>query len=277
MKFSKYHGAGNDFIIVNNQDKGIDESNKSGLAKKLCDRHFGVGGDGLIFAETSEIVDVKMRIFNPDGSEAEMCGNGIRCLGRYLYDTGLEGMELLVETVAGTKRMIFEEAENGELSISVEMGAVEDYTLNQELDIDGVKWEYTFLDTGVPHVVVFVNDIEKAPVKSIAPIIRRHPNFPKGANVNFVEKIDDVTFKIRTYERGVEEETFACGTGISAGGAAAVLKGYGLSDKELLFKATGGNVFITVNKTSGGEIKILMKGGADFVFNGEIPVIDTIK
>ncbi len=271
MRFYKYHGAGNDFILIDNREERIKQEYKPDLAQKLCNRHFGVGGDGMILVEPSLKADARMRIFNPDGTEAEMCGNGIRCFGRYLFESGTRKQRMAVETLAGVKQLSLV-IENGIVkSITIEMGPPLDVSLNKNLRVNDHVFEYSFVDTGVPHVVIFVDDVETVNLEVIAPGIRFNPVFPKGTNVNFVEPIKKRSFKIRTYERGVEKETLACGTGISAAGVAAVFQGRAEEDEELEFMARGGNVHVMVER-KGGSVRVFMKGTAEFVFEGEFPL-----
>jgi diaminopimelate epimerase len=271
MRFYKYQGTGNDFIIIDNREDLIREAEKKSLARELCDRHFGIGGDGLLFVETGRGADALMRVFNPDGSEAEMCGNGIRCVGKYLYETGTQKKELIIETIAGRKELSLTVEKGLVTYLTVDMDAPLDVSLDKRLEIDGDVWEYSFVDTGVPHVVIFVDDVESVPLEKISPGIRWNPIFPKGTNVNFVETIKSMVFKIRTYERGVERETLGCGTGITASGIVAVFQGLGEDDVELEFQARGGTVFVRTIR-EGSEIKVFMRGPAEFVFEGEVPV-----
>ncbi|MFQ5800497.1 MAG: diaminopimelate epimerase [Candidatus Hydrothermarchaeales archaeon] len=271
MRFFKYHGTGNDFILIDNRTDVIKEEEKGRLATKLCDRHFGVGGDGIIFVEPSTRGDAKMRIFNPDGSEAEICGNGIRCVGLYLYETGMKKERLLIETVAGLKEIGLTIEGESVAYVTVDMGAPKDVALSKRLEIDGKVIEYSFVDMGVPHVVIFVEDIDVVDVEKTAPAIRFNPLFPKGTNVNFVQKINKKVFKIRTYERGVEKETLACGTGITASGAASVFLGHAEESEEMKFQAKGGRVFVML-KRENSEVRMFMRGSAEFVFEGEVPI-----
>jgi diaminopimelate epimerase len=271
MRFFKYHGTGNDFIIIDNLNESIREVEKEELAKALCDRHFGIGGDGLILVETSNQADGRMRIFNPDGSEAEMCGNGIRCMGKFLYETGMQKEGLLIETASGIKELALTVERGAIKYLTVDMGAPIDVSLNKKIEIEGLVWDYSFVDLGVPHVVIFVEDLDTVDISKIAPAIRFNPAFPKGANVNFAQKIRERAFKIRTYERGVERETQACGTGISASGVASVFLGKAPYGEELEFQARGGSVFVKLIK-SGAEVKVFMTGAAEFVFEGDVPL-----
>ncbi len=270
MEFYKYHGAGNDFIIIDNRAGHIKEREKKGLAVRLCNRNFGIGGDGLILVESSKTADAKMRIFNPDGSEAEMCGNGIRCFGVHIYEHSLRKETLQVETGAGIKELTISPDTGTTFYVEVDMGTVKDIALDRILKTDAGSLTYSYVNTGVPHVVIIVENVETTPVEILGPIIRRHAQFPKGTNVNFVQKIQSRTFKIRTYERGVEKETLACGTGITAAGVILVSKGYSNPGEEVEFHAKGGKVYIRVGE-DGGVLTTCMRGPVEYVFRGEIP------
>jgi diaminopimelate epimerase len=271
MRFFKYHGAGNDFILIDNRTGTIKDDEKVELALILCDRHFGVGGDGLVFVESSTAGDARMVIINPDGSEAEMCGNAIRCVGKYLYESGLKKEKLSIDTVSGLKEVVLIVGDGRVRQVTVDMDAPKDVALNKKLEVAKSTVEYSFVDTGVPHVVIFVDDIDAVEVDKTAPTIRHNPVFPKGTNVNYVQKLKDNAFKIRTYERGVEKETLACGTGITASGAASVFLGLGEEDTWLKFQAKGGTVHVKMER-EGSNIKMYMKGPAEFVFQGDIPL-----
>lgn len=269
MRFFKYHGAGNDFIIIDNRESLIHEQDKSSLAQELCRRHFGVGGDGLIFVEGSEKADALMRIFNPDGSEAEMCGNGIRCMARYVYENIKQEEILSVETMAGIKSVVISLVDGEPLYCTIDMGLARDVLLDKTLQTAEGKLVYSFADTGVPHAVLFVDDIEDVDIMVLGPLVRHDKSFPKGTNVNFVEKQDGRSFKIRTFERGVEDETLACGTGITASAVVAVLKGFAKAGEEIGFNARGGKVYIRVVH-EGVYVRAFMKGPAEFVFVGVV-------
>jgi diaminopimelate epimerase len=267
MKFFKYHGTGNDFIIIDNRSKAVSEKAKPGMARTLCHRHFGVGGDGVILVEESAEADAQMRIFNPDGSEAEMCGNGIRCMAMFLHDSGLKQNRLRIETRAGLFEIELAFDDSGAALLTVDMGLPDDVKLNCELEVDGNLWTYSYAKTGVPHAVFFVPDVDAVDMIRVAPLIRHAPVFPKGVNVNFVQQISEQTFKIRTYERGVEGETLACGTGITASGALAVYTGRATGGAELEFRARGGTVYVRVKQEEGAD-RLFMTGPAIFVFEG---------
>ncbi|MCM8829715.1 MAG: diaminopimelate epimerase [Candidatus Omnitrophica bacterium] len=219
MNFFKMAGSGNDFVVIDNRENIIKDRAKTAIA--LCNRKFGIGADGLLLVENSKIADIRMRIFNPDGSEAEMCGNGLRCIMLFAVSRKItKGNSINVETGAGVLR-----------------GSVKGKRVKAQLKLGGVpklvkipleKKNITgyFINTGVPHTVIFTTSIEKVDVNGEGPVIRYHKLFkPKGTNVDWIEVVDTNTIKIRTYERGVEGETLSCGTGSVAGAIAGFLKG----------------------------------------------------
>ncbi len=288
IKFYKYQATGNDFILIENLDEKIDEKKKSYIAKKLCDRHFGVGADGLLFVEKSKIADVKMRIFNSDGSEAEMCGNGIRCFAKHVYDFNIVRRKIIkIETLAGVKVVeVFTDKKDRVNYVKVDMGKPhferekipaegKGVLIKEKIKINGGEFEISALNTGVPHVVIFVDNIDDIDVEKIGRKIRFHKIFPKGTNVNFIQKIGDKKYRIRTYERGVEKETLACGTGATACG---VLINYlGLDNGEIEITTKGGKIYIEPIVKDGVFEKAYMKGEVGFVFSGEIEVEDKIE
>ncbi|HOK55757.1 MAG TPA: diaminopimelate epimerase [bacterium] len=208
IKFFKIVGSGNDFVIIDNRKNLI--KNRNSLALKLCDRKFGIGADGLLLLENSEKADFKMRIFNPDGSEAEMCGNGLRCILRFISENSISKKKhLKIETKAGLLDGIIKGK-----TMKVRMNIIGEPKLNVEIPVDKSKIIGNFINTGVPHTVIFVDNVEKVDLEKIGPQIRYNKIFGKsGTNVNWVEIIKEGTIKIRTYERGVEGETLSCGTG----------------------------------------------------------------
>lgn len=282
MKFYKYHGAGNDFVLIDNRGGEIPENKKPELAKRVCKREQDSGADGLLLIETSNTADVKMRIFNPDGTEPEMCGNGIRCLAKHVHDTGLKKDEIAIETLAGIKKVRLSK-ENGITHVRVNMGKPlferkdipttgEGRLFKEKIEAAGRELEIYAVNTGVPHVVIFVDDIRKADVINVGRAVRNHPLFPEGTNVNFVEIVCANLFKVRTYERGVEDETLACGTGITATGAICVLLGEADPEDLIEIIAKGGTLYVEVD-LKGTEIETAyMKGPAELVFEGEIDV-----
>ena len=262
MHFEKYHAAGNDFILIDewNEEKVKD---KSRFAKNHCNRHKGIGGDGVIFLQQSNQSDAEFRLFQPDGSEAGLSGNGIRCFVKFGLDTGrLKGERLEIETNSGTRNISIDED-----LISVNMGVpkfqLEEIPAKDELINKNVHgYRLTACNTGVPHAVIFTDNIDSIDLQEVAPSIRNADVFLEGANVNFAEKRGEC-FRIRTYERGVEGETLSCGTGSVAVAAAARKLGK-IEDQ-------------TIIKTKGGELKIrfegkeaFLQGSAQKVFSGEI-------
>jgi len=211
MKFTKMQAGGNDFILIDNRKSLIKNRKKS--AMEFCQRKFSVGADGLLLLEGSKTADFRMRIFNPDGTEAEMCGNGIRCLIEFVYRKRLIAeKEVSIQTADG----IYSGKVKGGL-VSVKMREPGEIRLNLKVKIKKKGYAVHFINFGVPHAIIFVDDLKKVDLKNLAPLIRNHREFhPRGTNVDFVKVVDCHSLILRTYERGVEEETFSCGTGASA-------------------------------------------------------------
>ena len=282
MNFFKYHGAGNDFVLIDNREGKISEERKPDLARQLCNRRFGIGGDGLMLVETSSKADSKMRIFNPDGSEPEMCGNGIRCVAKYVYDNIIKKDEIAIETLAGVKNVrLYKEKET--TYVRVNMGRPlferkdipatgEGRLLREKIEVDGREFEIYAVNTGVPHVIIFVEDIKRTDVINIGRAVRNHSLFPEGTNVNFLEIVRANLFKIRTYERGVEDETLACGTGITAAGVIGVIVGEADPEDPIEIVAKGGTVYIEAEMKDTEIETAFMRGPVEFVFEGEIDV-----
>jgi diaminopimelate epimerase len=273
MRFYKYHGAGNDFVLIDNRGEEVLEDDKSALAVKLCHRHFGVGGDGMLLLERSARADIRMRIFNPDGSEAEMCGNGIRCLAKHAYEYGgvrKRGME--IETLAGIKKVSLLVEDGSVKEVRVDMGRPEVRDLRMKIKLEGRTVELAYLEVGVPHAVILVNHVDDVNVPLVGRAIRHHSAFPKGTNVDFLERTGDNRFKIRTYERGVEAETYACATGITASAVAASLMGIADPSQPIHIDARGGTIAIELQASGDGVEKVFMQGPAEMVFWGEIDI-----
>jgi len=219
INFTKVVGTGNDFIVVDNRNGNIKKSVKdlSRFAGRVCHRKFSIGADGVLVLERSRKEDFKMRIFNSDGSEADMCGNGARCAVLYARSRGWCSGSTSFETGAG----IIKASVNGGL-VKLKMTDPSGLVLNKKISIGGKELEYHFINTGVPHAVIFVRDVESFPVKEIGEKVRFHKAFkPAGTNVNFVKMTGHNRIRVRTYERGVEDETLACGTGSVASGIIA--------------------------------------------------------
>ncbi|HOV21538.1 MAG TPA: diaminopimelate epimerase [bacterium] len=221
IKFSKIVGSGNDFVVIDNRKFLIKERNK--FAISVCDRKFGVGADGLLLLENSTDADFKMRIFNPDGSEPEMCGNGLRCIIKFAYDEGIKRKKkLTIETKSGILRgeIIGEE-------IKAELKIIGNYKLNIEVNLENKKIKGHFINTGVPHFVIITDNTDKIDIINDSRNIRYHKIFsPEGTNVDWITPENEKTIKIRTYERGVEDETLSCGTGSVASAIISYLLGY---------------------------------------------------
>ena len=274
MKFTKMHGIGNDYIYVNCFEEVVSDPER--LAIVMSRPHFGVGADGLILIEPSDSADFGMRIFNSDGSEADMCGNGIRCVGKYVYERGLtDKSDLTIETKGGLK-VIHMEVEGGKVArVKVDMGTPElnpqlipvnlpgELVLRHRLQIMGQTWYITCVNMGNPHAVLFVRDPEVIDLPTIGPMIEHHPLFPRRTNVEFVRVIDRGILQMRVWERGAGE-TLACGTGACASLVACVLAG--LSDRTVQMKLSGGNLQL---HWSAEDNHVYQTGPAAFVYDGE--------
>ncbi len=269
IPFAKLHGNGNDFIIIDEYHKlVIPDEMKGQFAGIYCDRRFGIGGDGVIFLMKSAKDDLRMRLFQPDESEAEMCGNGIRCLAKAAFDAGYVKGSCTVETLAGSIGVAMEETDDGFTATVMMTPPQFD---RKDIPATGAG-EYkerigTFdvyaVNTGVPHAVIIVESVDSVDIGAVAPAIRHHPTFPKGANVNFVERTGEDSIRIRTFERGVEDETLSCGTGATA--SAAVLHHLGLAGDTVEVETRGGPLTISLKGT------VKMTGPAVTVFSGVIP------
>ncbi|MDY7030684.1 MAG: diaminopimelate epimerase [Thermodesulfobacteriota bacterium] len=265
IDFFKMSGSGNDFIIIDNRDEVINGDSINDVVKKVCRRKTSVGADGLILIHESDRADFQWKFFNADGSEAEMCGNGSRCAARFAYLKGISPRELSFETLAGIiKARILED------TVELEMTIPKDIHLDQTLIIEGEKHQVNFIDTGVPHVVKFVKDTEACQVVELGKKIRYHHQYtPAGTNVNFTSVIDKTNMTVRTYERGVEDETLACGTGAVASALVAYLKGMVFSP--VAIKTKGGEV-LTVHfiPNEVGFEEVFLEGDARVIYEGRL-------
>lgn len=257
IPFFKYQGAGNDFVMVDDRTETFPQDEKQ--IEMICDRHFGVGADGLILLQNDDISDFKMVYFNSDGRQSTMCGNGGRCIVRFAHDLGLIQGKTIFQAIDGEHEAILNE--NG---VELKMSNVSEV---QNFE------NHLFLNTGSPHHIEFVQKVEDVDVKNHGKQIRYGaPYFEEGSNVNFVEITSENSLKIRTYERGVEDETLACGTGITAASIAAFEAGK-ISTSEVNVSAMGGELKVKFEKNlSGGYENIWLIGPAEFVFGGEIEV-----
>ncbi len=277
-KFTKMQGTGNDYIYFNCFDQTI--SHPEDLSMILSDRHFGIGGDGIVLICPSEVADAKMRMFNGDGSEGKMCGNAIRCVGKYLYDRGIVKKERLdIETLSGIKHLDMKVEGGAVKSVTVDMGKAElqaskipviydaEQVINQPIEVAGQTYRMTCVSMGNPHCVVFMNDLDHLKLEEIGPDFERHPVFPDRVNTEFVQVLGPRTLRMRVWERG-SGETWACGTGACATAVAAVLNGYCKQDEEIEIILKGGT--LKINYRADGTV--MMTGGAEIVFDGEIEI-----
>ena len=260
MQFTKMHGLGNDYLYVYGEPEHPAE-----WSVKLSNRHFGAGSDGMIWICPSEIADFKMRIFNADGSEAKMCGNGIRCVGKYVYDKGYtDKTHLEIETLSGIRTLDLHLSDGIVENVSVYMGKAV-LSDPEDLDVDGTFVNCNPVSVGNPHAVIFVDDIETAPLTTLGPKLEHHEAFPGGVNVEFVQKTGKNGLRMRVWERG-SGVTMACGTGACAVCVAAVENGFAPRDEEVTVKLRGGDLVIRYCLDS----SVKMTGPATFVFDGEL-------
>lgn len=265
ISFSKYTGCGNDFILIDNRDK-IFPCRDIDLISQLCDRQFGVGADGVILLESSNIADYCMRIFNPDGSEAEMCGNGIRCLGRYLLELQFPGSCFSIDVMGKIYSLVLHE--NNLVSITMLPPSKSEWDM--KLEVEDKVYPIDYLDTGVPHATLCITDIQNFDLEALGPKIRYHSHFnPQGTNFNIyqVNSQDPSKIRIRTYERGVERETMACGTGATAC-AIVVWKKFHHQNPICVHVSSEESMEFHIEAENNTIKNILMKGPAEFVFRG---------
>lgn len=260
MHFTKMQGLGNDYLYIFGEvPENIEE-----LSIKLSDRHFGPGADGMIYICSSDVADFKMRIFNADGSEAKMCGNGIRCVGKYVYDKGYTDKTMLkIETLSGIKTLGLDVRNGRVREVTVGMGLAE-VSGDMDLDIEGEKYTVTPVSVGNPHIVTFVEDIDKVPLDKIGSKFEHHPAFPGGVNTEFVQVLSDNRLRMRVWERG-SGITMACGTGACATAAAAIAKKHCRIDTPITVILDGGPLTIFVED----NYAVTMKGPAEFIYEGE--------
>ena len=264
IRFVKMHASGNDFIIVDNRE-GMVSGDVPETVRRLCRPHFSVGADGLILIEKSSAADFKWRFFNSDGSEVEMCGNGSRCAALFAYMKCIGGRELSFETRAGIIR-----AEIKGESVKVQLTQPTDYRPEMAIDIGGKEYKAAFINTGVPHVVYFVDDADKTNVQKLGAETRYHRLFaPAGTNANFAQVSGKDGILLRTYERGVEAETMACGTGATA--AALAAGAAGLVKSPVRVRTRGGAELVVYFDWDGNKFgDVFLEGDAVFVFQGAI-------
>ena len=281
MKFTKMHGIGNDYVYVNCFEESV--KNPAEVSKFVSDRHFGIGSDGLILISPSAIADFRMNIYNADGSQAEMCGNGIRCVAKYVYDYGLtDKTEISVETLAGIKYLRLQ-VENGKVaSVEVNMGAPilepkeipvaveESPVVNVPVEVKGKIYHMTCVSMGNPHAIIFMNNVKDLDIAAIGPYFENLTVFPKRTNTEFVEVLDRNTVNMRVWERG-SDETLACGTGACATTVACILNDK--TENEVTVHLLGGDLKIRWDREAN---QVYMTGPATVVFDGEITLPDGI-
>ena len=275
IKFTKMHGIGNDYIYINCFEQKIENPNE--LAIKMSPRRFSVGADGVILICPSDVADAKMRMFNLDGSEGKMCGNGIRCVGKYIYDNNIAHQSVVtVETLSGIKTLEIADKCGKAETITVDMGTPEltpskipavaegNAIINQPITVADRQYRITAVSMGNPHAVVFCDEIDSLNLEKIGPDFEHHAMFPEQVNTEFIRVINKNTLQMRVWERG-SGETLACGTGACASVVAAVKNGYCKQNEEITVHLAGGDLFITY----AADGRVFMRGGAEKVFDGE--------
>jgi diaminopimelate epimerase len=265
IPFCKMSGSGNDFILIDNRQRILDGEGIPDFVRRVCARKVSVGADGLILIEPSGRVNFRWRFFNADGSEAEMCGNGGRCAARFAVFRGIAPERLSFETLAGII-----EAEVQGRRVKLQMVQPSGMELDLRVKIEGAEYPLHFINTGVPHAVEFVEDASRAVVVDRGRKIRFHPRFqPAGTNANFVQPIDRGHLKVRTYERGVEDETLACGTGAVA--SALIAAARGLADSPVAVETSGGEILnIYFQRQGKGFERVFLEGDTRLVYEGEL-------
>lgn len=278
MKFTKMQGIGNDYVYVNCFEETVEDPER--VSQIVSDRHFGIGADGLVLIMPSDKADFRMRMFNADGSEGNMCGNATRCIGKFVYDNRLtDKTSITLETRSGIKKLTLF-PENGKVkTVLVDMGkavltpadipmnAEGDDFINKPVTVDGKEVNITAVSMGNPHAVTYVDSVDGLELEKIGPSFENHPLFPERVNTEFIKILDKSSMQMRVWERG-SGETWACGTGACAAAVASVLNGYFSHDSEITVKLRGGELFI--NYKSDGTV--LMRGPAETVFTGEIDI-----
>lgn len=275
MKFTKMQGLGNDYVYVNCMEQMVEDAAET--ARRVSDRHFGIGSDGLILICPSDKADFEMRMYNADGSRGEMCGNGIRCVGKYVYDYGLtDKTSISVETLGGIKHL-FLEVEDGKVRlVKVDMGpailepekipvtAEGSRVVDEPLQVDGKTFRMTCVSMGNPHAVIYVDDVQGMDLEKTGPSFENHERFPNRINTEFAHVLDRNTVEMRVWERG-SGETLACGTGACAVAVASILNGY--TEDQVTVRLLGGDLKIEWDREAN---KVYMTGPAEVVFDGEI-------
>ena len=279
MKFTKMQGLGNDYVYVNCFEEKIE--NPPAVARYVSDRHFGIGSDGLIMINPSEVADFEMEMYNADGSRGEMCGNGIRCVAKYVYDYGLtDETQISVETLGGIKYLDLTVEDGKVVLVKVDMGKPElksdlipiisenEKVIDEPIEVDGQVYHMTGVSMGNPHTVIYVDDVKNLDLEKIGPKFENHERFPKRINTEFVHCIDRNTVEMRVWERG-SGETLACGTGACAVAVASILNN--LTDTRVTVKLLGGDLQIEWDQKKN---HVFMTGPAKVVFDGVIDITE---
>lgn len=280
MKFTKMHGCGNDYIYVDGAKEKIPQDKKSEVVRKLSDRHFGIGGDGVIFINPSDEADFEMEMYNMDGSRAEMCGNGIRCVAKFVYDKGLTDQTSISIISCGKIKYLDLFIEEGKVStVKVNMGSPilkasdipvisdsKDEIIAEPIEVGDKIYEMTCVSMGNPHAVIFMDEVSSLPLEKIGPLFENHVRFPNRTNTEFVKVLDEETVEMRVWERGTGE-TLACGTGACATVVACILNG--LTKEKVTVKLLGGNLQIQWDRDAN---LVYMTGPAATVFEGECTI-----
>lgn len=267
FSFCKMHGTGNDFVVIDCTENEFEYSLPI-LAKYICDRHYGVGGDGIILIYESEVADFKMRILNSDGTEAEMCGNGIRCFAKYVFEKNkTQKTEFFIETLAGIKKVKLNLENQKVVSVEVNMGEPVISNIKYMVEVDKMQYLLYPVSIGNPHAICFVKDVEEVDIEKIGPILENYKYFPNKTNVEFVQIIDKKNIKIRVWERGVGE-TNSCGTGACSSAIIAINEG--LIENNVTVELKGGKLEVKYNEK---DNSVELKGTAEMVFEGKIKMM----
>ena len=279
MKFTKMHGCGNDYVYVDGAREIISLEDKPEIVRKLSDRHFGIGGDGVIFIHPAKEADFEMEMYNADGTRSEMCGNGIRCVAKFVYDKGLTDKTSLSIVSCGKIKYIDLTVEDKKVSlVKVNMGAPilkaaevpvvseNEQVIDEIIEVDGKEYKMTCVSMGNPHAIVFVDNVSDLEIEKIGPFFENHVRFPNRTNTEFIKIIDEHTVEMRVWERGTGE-TLACGTGACATVVACVLNGF--TGDEVTVKLLGGDLQIKWDRE---ENLVYMTGPAEIVFEGEVEI-----
>ena len=277
MKFTKLHGCGNDYIYVDGASEQIPQDKKPEIVKRLSDRHFGIGGDGVIFINPSKEADFEMEMYNMDGSRAEMCGNGIRCVAKFVYDKGMTDKTSISVISCGKIKYLDLFLEDGKVStVKVNMGSPilnpadipvvseSDMVIGERIEVEDKIYEMTCVSMGNPHAVIFMDEVSSLSLEKIGPFFENHVRFPNRINTDFVKVLDEENVEMRVWERGTGE-TLACGTGACATVVACILNG--LTKEQVNVRLLGGNLQIQWDRKAN---QVYMTGPATTVFEGEI-------